>query len=199
MKERFERRDARLKEFAATWKPGVELEAELQQDFLTYCGQIASRKCFRMNVRGEKLEEIVSSVQFAFLLAIATGKYLITESPVAGYLSIATRNEIFFRAAKDKAKTNWVEKRVGEMKVSVKNRSLRPTEEEVVTSETLGEIFGAIGDLSPEQQAPILLLAQGASHQEICEELQISDSSLRGRLYRARAEIREALDRQNSV
>lgn len=193
-REQFILRDSRLKEFAAKWRPGVEVEEGLQQDFLNYCGQIASRKCFRMNVRGEKLDEVVAEVQFGFLIAIASGKYVVTDAPVAGYISTVTQNEIFNAAAKRKAKSNWVERYVKEFKVKIKNRSSRPVEEEVIETETLREVFDAIGDLTPQQQEPILLLALGASHIEICRELQITDKALRNRIFRARKTLREVLD-----
>lgn len=193
--EQFIERDTRLKEFAIKWRPGVEVEEKLQQDFLNYSGQVASRKCFRMNVRGEGLDDIVAKVQFSFLIAIASGKYVVTDAPVAGYISTITRNDIFNAAAKQKAKSNWVERQVKEFKVKINNRSPRPVEEEVIETETLREIFNAIGDLTPKQQEPILLLAQGASHKEICLLLQVTAQVLRNRIFRAMEALREVLDK----
>lgn len=117
-----------------------------------------------------------------------------TAAPVAGYISTFTRNEIFNAAAKRKAKSNWVDRYVKDFKVKIENQSPRPVEEEVIETETLREIFGAIGDLTPQQQEPILLLAQGASHMDICQELQITDKVLRNRIFRARKVLREVLD-----
>lgn len=192
--ERYIERDTRLKEFAAKWKSGVQVEEELQQDFLNYCGQVASRKCLRMNVRGERLNDVVAEVQFGFLIAIASGKYVVTGAPVAGYISTITRNNIFNDAGKEKSKTNWADKNAREIGVKIKNGSLRPVEEEVIETETLREIFEAIGDLTPQQQESILLLAKGSSHAEICRELQITDHVLRCRIFRARKILRKVLD-----
>lgn len=192
--ERYIERDTRLKEFAAKWKSGVQVEEELQQDFLNYCGHVASRKCLRMNVKGERLNDVVAEVQFGFLIAIALGKYVVTDAPVAGYISTITRNNIFNDAGKEKSKTNWADKNAREIGVKIKNGGLRPVEEEVIETETLREIFEAIGDLTPQQQESILLLAKGASHAEICRELQITDHVLRCRIFRARKILRKVLD-----
>ena len=70
-REQYIERDTRLKEFAAKWKPGIEVEEELQQDFLSYCSQVASRKCLRMNISDERVDDVVAEVQFKFLVAIA--------------------------------------------------------------------------------------------------------------------------------
>lgn len=195
--ERFIERDTRLKEFATKWKTGICVDEELQHDFLNLSGQVSARKCLRLNVVGEKLNDVVAEVQFAFLVAIAPGKYVVTDAPVAGYISRVTQNEIFNDAKKNKAKSNWVEKRVEEFKFKNTNRSTRPVEEEVVEKETLREVFIAIGDLVPQQQEPILLLAQGLSHKEICSRLQITDLVLRNRIYRGMKTLRKVLDKQS--
>lgn len=172
----------------------MEVEEELQTDFLTYCGQVASRKCLRMNIRDDRLDDVVAEVQFKFLVAIALGNYVVTDAPVAGYVSTITQNEIINTGKKQKAKSNWVERYVNEFKIKRVNRSPRPVEEEVIETEALSEIFEVIVDLTPEQQEPILLLAKGASHAEICSELGITDLAMRNRIYRARKTLREALD-----
>jgi RNA polymerase sigma factor (sigma-70 family) len=193
-REQFIKRDTRLKEFAIKWKPGVDVEEELQTDFLTYCGQVASRKCFRMNIKDDRLDDVVAEVQFKFLVAIALGKYVVTDAPVAGYVSTITQNEIINAGKKQRSKSNWVERYVEEFKIKSVNRNPRPVEEEVIEAEALSEIFEAIAELTPEQQEPVLLLAKGASHDEICQELQITDNALRNRIFRARKTLRDALD-----
>jgi RNA polymerase sigma factor (sigma-70 family) len=190
MRERFVERDTALKEFASAWVVGGGITEQLQEEFMGFCGQIASRKCLRMNIRGERLDETVAQVQFAFIVAIATGRFVITDAPAASYVSTLTRNEIIGRASKDKAQGNWIEKILEEHKLP---RAKRPVEEEVIIRESLRQVEAALDGLSPEQRRVVLMLAAGYTHPEICGHLQITDQILRNRIFRARQKLKEIL------
>jgi RNA polymerase sigma-70 factor (ECF subfamily) len=181
--ERFVYRDTVLRSFVANWTTNVAVSPDLQQEFLGYFGQIVARKCLRMGMRGEGLVDTLDKVRLEFITAVDKGNYMMTEAPVASYLSTLTRNSILNEQKKRRAANNWIGKQEQEM---VLPKSERPVEEEVDSREGIRIICKIVEDLPEKQKEPIVLLAQGFTHEEICETLGISDRALESRLYRAR-------------
>lgn len=70
-------------------------------------------------------------------------------------------------------------------------------EEQVSTRERLDEVIQAIGELSGEQRAALVLRElEGLSYEEIAEVLSTTVGAVKGRIHRARVELVERLRRQ---
>lgn len=62
------------------------------------------------------------------------------------------------------------------------------------TRESMHALTGAIGRLTPQQRAPLVLRElEGLSYEEIGEVLQLSPAAVKGRLHRARLELVEEM------
>lgn len=190
MKEIFVERDIVLKEFVNVWNSGVEIGQSLQDDFLKYTRQISARKCLKMGACGEDLDDMVSDACLSFFQAVSNKQFIVTDNPIAAYVSKVTRNVVLNRSEKQNSKNNWVGKQIEEMKLP---RTKRPVEEEVINRESIRKIGESIDILSKRQKEAILLVAEGFTHKEICNNLKITEYELNSRIYRARIKIKSSL------
>jgi RNA polymerase sigma factor (sigma-70 family) len=201
MKERHPRRDERLKEFALEVQNGNNPSVELQEDFLFYTKQIAARKCLRMGMGGERLQDFIDGAVFDVFIAIRTGKYEVTNSPAAAYVSMVTRNHVILNSKKMRTAKKWLRKQKLELsgqrrrkKSGIRYEEKREVERRVIFRQTLAQVLKEIDELTEPQRDVLLLSIRGFSYKEIRRKMGLSQSALGNRLFRAREKLREVVD-----
>lgn len=186
-------RDSTIRDFCLAIQTGQPVSPLLAEKFDEGVRQIAARKALRMGESGEEVNDIVSAVITKFYDAIVRKAYRPIDAPVASYISNTTMWEIInarkragvrSRREVHDSQHTWADAQASVIK--------RPVEQITEARLTLAKITEEMKTL-PIAQQQVIRKVPYFSAEEICSELGITGSELRNRLYRARKNLRMAL------
>lgn len=145
----------------------------------------------RQTRRGLEDEDAEDTTQDAIVIALEKGVEKNGEDALMGFTDITARRKLI-----DLARRNQMKRRrhvpIEDESTFNLHQSTLP-EQETINRERKAEIRRAIRSLSEEQQEVMLLVMEGYSNEEIAEYTNTNPVTIRTRISKARAKLRELL------
>lgn len=191
--ERYPERDEAIRE--ANWRlaRGEELASNLAGQYYSGVAQVAARAALRAGAEEDLVDDLVAATVLRVFEAMKSGKCVPMNGPMAAYVSTVARR-ITINVGKRQKVRDRREVRFDDIppEPSV-TWPPRPVEYEAEMNLYLERLGVAIDSL-PESQQSVMRMLPGWAHGEICGMLEINDSALRNRIYRARQTLTGELD-----